>query len=303
MLLVDGVRFRQWKASSEDEYESYVVANAKVVFGEDSHYFAVKPKLKSFGGVGSIPDGLVVFFNKPYRWAIVEVELSSHPVFEHILAQLNKFMVGYKGPEGKRAIVKVLDEEINRDPMLRVFVEERIGGKEIHRFLSDLVDKAPEVVVVVDDKTPDIVEACERIPEVKRVVEFRVFERVDAGIKNAFLFDSPIEAPAVQRQLSARHGPITAQGEYAYPILESLVEMGGGGKAGDVLKLVHEKMKERLTPADHETLPSGQDIRWKNHAMWERMNLKRKGYLKSDSPRGVWEITETGRRLLAEKQV
>jgi hypothetical protein len=43
MLLVDGVRFRQWKASSEDEYESYVVANAKVVFGEDSHYFERAP--------------------------------------------------------------------------------------------------------------------------------------------------------------------------------------------------------------------------------------------------------------------
>ena len=103
----------------------------------------MKPKLKSFSGVGSIPDGLVAFFSKPYRWAIVEVELSSHPVFEHILAQLSKFMVGYRGPEGKRAIVKVLDEEIDNNPLLKAWVEEKLSGTEIYRFLSNL-DKTPE---------------------------------------------------------------------------------------------------------------------------------------------------------------
>ena len=301
MLLVDGVRFRQWKASSEDEYESYVVANAKVVFGEDSHYFAVKPKLKSFGGVGSIPDGLVVFFNKTYRWAIVEVELSSHPVFEHILAQLNKFMVGYKGPEGKRAIVRLLDDEIDGDPMLRAWVNEKLDGGELYRFLSNLVDQQPDVYVVVDEKRPDIEEACERIPEVKRIIEFKVFEREDAGLRNAFLFDSLLVGKAEVVSDQKREGSIT-QKEYTISLLESLIELGGSAKTSMVLDRIYAKMEGRFKPVDLEKLPSGTDIRWKNKVAWERQNLVSRGLLKKGSPSGIWEISEEGKRYLKESK-
>jgi hypothetical protein len=47
MLVVDGVRFREWNASSEDEFESYVVSNSKTAFGDESLYFSVKPRLRS----------------------------------------------------------------------------------------------------------------------------------------------------------------------------------------------------------------------------------------------------------------
>jgi hypothetical protein len=300
MLLVDGVRFRQWKASSEDEYESLVVANAEAVFGEDSHYFAVKPKLKSFGGVGSIPDGLVVFFSKPYRWAIVEVELSSHPVFEHILAQLNKFMVGYKGPEGKRAIVRLLDDEIDADPMLGAWVDNKLDGGELYRFLSNLVDQQPDVYVVVDEKRPDIEEACERIPEVKRIIEFKVFEREDAKLRNAFLFDSP-QVGKDEEKYPQKLGGIT-QKEYTIPLLESLIELGGSAKTSMVLDRIYAKMESRFKPVDLEMLPSGTDIRWKNKVAWERQNLVSRGLLKKGSPSGMWEISEEGKRYLIESK-
>lgn len=95
-------------------------------------------------------------------------------------------------------------------------------------------------------------------------------------------------------------GSITPQPEYTKPILESLVELGGGGKVKEVLEIVYDKMKNRLTPADLETVPSGREKRWSNHIKWERFALKREGYLKSDSPRGVWEISEKGRKYLKE---
>lgn len=299
MLLVDGVKYRQWKASNEDEYESYVVSNAEQVFGKDSHYFAVKPKLKSFGGVGSIPDGIVVYFTKPYRWAIIEVELSSHPVFEHVLAQLNKFMVGYKGPEGKRAIVKLIDDEIDGDPLLKAWVEKKIGVGDFFRFLTNLVDQQPDVYVVINEKSPEIEEACERIPEVKRIIEFKVFEREDAKLRNAFLFDSPEEVNSKDVFSQRKTGGLK-QKEYTIPILESLVELGGISKTSDVYARIYSKVESKLTPVDLEKLPSGTDIRWRNNAAWERQNLVNKGYLKKGSPSGTWEITEEGRKYLKE---
>ena len=44
MLVVDGIRFREWNASCEDEFESYIVSNFKAVFGDESLHFSVKPR-------------------------------------------------------------------------------------------------------------------------------------------------------------------------------------------------------------------------------------------------------------------
>jgi len=101
MLIVDDFEYRSWIPSSEAELERFVEEHSKRIFGEDSLYFSVKTKLKSLGGVGSIPDGYVLGLSKSYQWSIVEVELSSHPIFNHIVPQLNKFVQGIKDPDSR----------------------------------------------------------------------------------------------------------------------------------------------------------------------------------------------------------
>jgi len=97
-------------------------------------------------------------------------------------------------------------------------------------------------------------------------------------------------------------GEITPQADYAHPILKALIEMGGSGRMRDVFDRVFDKMENRLKPRDFMKLSSGTAIRWKNAAQWERQKLKSEGYLKKDSPRGIWEITEKGRRLYEKLQ-
>jgi hypothetical protein len=94
-----------------------------------------------------------------------------------------------------------------------------------------------------------------------------------------------------------KKGEIIPQAEYKLPIIESLVEMGGSGRMSNVLDRVYGKIKDRLRQKDFEMLASGTAIRWKNRAQWERQKLKSEGYLKKDSPRGIWEITDEGRKL------
>lgn len=295
MLIVDGVEYKYWTTSSEEELETIVERHSKRIFGEDSLYFSVKTKLKSIGGVGSIPDGYVLTLSKPRRWFIVEVELSKHPIFNHIVSQLNKFVQGIRDPNSRKSIVRALYDEIMSDVVIEAYVKKKLESGEIYRFLTETIDKPPVLVVVIDEKTRELEEACNSVPIAdKRVVEFKVFERVDAGIKNAFLFE-PIEEKLKPPEPSHPKGAITPQSEYTMPILESLIEMGGSGRVGDVLDKVYEKMKNRLTPADLEPVPTGRDIRWKNHAKFERLSLRIEGYLKTGSPRGIWEITEKGR--------
>ena len=96
-------------------------------------------------------------------------------------------------------------------------------------------------------------------------------------------------------------GKIISQKEYYIPILEALVELGGSGKVREVLNIIHRKMKDRFSPLDLEPVPSGKDIRWESTVKWARNWLREQGYISSDSPWGVWEITDKGREYLRSK--
>jgi hypothetical protein len=77
--------------------------------------------------------------------------------------------------------------------------------------------------------------------------------------------------------------------------LESLLELGGKGKADKILEKVEIKMRNILNSVDYKILSSGVMIRWQNTAHWEKFVMVREdGLLRSDSPKGIWELTEKG---------
>lgn len=87
---------------------------------------------------------------------------------------------------------------------------------------------------------------------------------------------------------------------YRRPILRALVSLGGRGPTGQVLERVQQSLKNNLRPADLEELPSKQRLRWQENAEWERYHMVKEGLLARGSPRGIWEITDEGRRLLEQ---
>ena len=114
--------------------------------------------------------------------------------------------------------------------------------------------------------------------------------------------------PEVQ-QIVSKHffgkkkkGLITPQEDYCKPILEVLVEMGGKGKTKTVLDRLGEKMKGTLKPIDYESHKSNdKQIRWRNTGQWARNKMVNSdGRMKKDSPNGVWEISDKGRKWLAK---
>jgi len=113
--------------------------------------------------------------------------------------------------------------------------------------------------------------------------------------------ETPSRAKKKRRKISKRmpRGLLVPQEEYRLPILKTLIEMGGKGRSPDVLARVEEKMRDKLNEADYERTKGG-GMRWKNRAAWVRYKLVDEGYLKKDSPRGIWEITNAGRALYQE---
>lgn len=108
------------------------------------------------------------------------------------------------------------------------------------------------------------------------------------------------EIQAERRNLGRlQRGLRTPEEAYYEPVLKVLVDFGGAGKLSDVLPQVEQLMRSTLSPVDYEPLASDKDVpRWRNAAQWARLTLVREGFMKPDSPRGLWEITEEGRRRL-----
>jgi hypothetical protein len=131
-------------------------------------------------------------------------------------------------------------------------------------------------------------------------------ERVESLQKewDALATRRAIRERKVRRACPSRlpRGLRTPENAFRRPILEALVELGGKARASKVLDLVEEKMKTILKEVDFETLPSSpREPRWRNTCQWCRMILVQEGLMRSDSPRGIWEISELGRRELEKE--
>lgn len=193
-LLIDGARYKLWTPQNEAVLEDIIKEHAKDIFGEDSIYFDIKQKIKSSAGIGSIPDGYVITLGDTPRWYIVEVELSSHPLFEHIVPQMNRFIHGIKNLLSQRKIVDALHEEISTDEDLTRRIQSKIGSTEIFKFLSDLVSHAPKLAIVIEQDTEELREAVDGLKLETKVVEFKTFEKEGASLAvHAHLFE-PMDA-------------------------------------------------------------------------------------------------------------
>ncbi len=196
MLLVDGVKYELWTPVTEEELEQMVIEHAQDIFGENSIYFDKKQKLKSLAGVGSIPDGLVIMFGSVPQWHIVEVELSSHDPYAHIVPQVDRFINGIDNQNTRNKLVDTLYNLINSDELLRRETRQAIGlDKDIHKFLSDLIATPPTITIIIEKDTDQLEEALRKYAQ-KKVVEFQTFVRAGAGLAvHAHLFEPVFSAP------------------------------------------------------------------------------------------------------------
>jgi hypothetical protein len=232
MLLIDGVKYQEWEISNEDELEQMVIEHAQDIFGENSIYFDKKQKLKSLAGVGSIPDGLVIMFGSVPQWHIVEVELSSHDPYAHIVPQVDKFINGIDNQNTRNKLVDTLYNVINSDELLRRETRQAIGlDKDIHKFLADLISQPPTITIIIEKDTDQLEEALRKYNQ-KKVREFQTFRRVGAESVHAHLFEpvyTHIPTPIIVT---------TPRTPSARPTMLSVLGAGGQLSADDELEIV-----------------------------------------------------------------
>jgi hypothetical protein len=189
MLVVDGIRYRLWiPKDEENEFHPMVKEHHKEIFGEDSLYFDVKRVLKTLSGIGSIPDAYVINLKKN-EWYVVEIELSSHPVYNHVVNQISRFINAIENSNTTTQIMEAIYKAINDDVILKATVEKSIDSREIHRYVYELFSKAPKIVIIVEQKNPELEDACRALKYQPYIEEFKTFVREDAPNIRAHLFE------------------------------------------------------------------------------------------------------------------
>ncbi|WNC33052.1 MULTISPECIES: winged helix-turn-helix domain-containing protein [unclassified Thermosynechococcus] len=183
-------------------------------------------------------------------------------------------------------------------------------GNEVHTAFKILLEEIEQVANALNEEAA---QACKAgnydtarraIEEATRLAEFR--EKVKALQKewDSLLTKRPQRPKIVGRAVKNHlRGLRTPEDAFRRPILEALVELGGKAPVGEVLDLVEKKIGAKLTKYDLEPIPSDpKSIRWRDTARWCRKDLVTEGLMKADSPRGIWEISESGRRALQDER-
>ena len=199
MLLIDGVKYKEWIPEgphAEEEFEKLFKEHAQEIFGEQSLYFDIKQRLETELGIRTIPDGFVVSYREPPQWRIIEAELSWHPLYDHIVNQIGRFISGIENTMTQRKIINAIDSELANNDFLRVKLKKAIGTTEVYRFLSDLISQKPILTIIIEKETPELKKALGILsyPSID-VVEFKTFVREGVGLSvHAHLFE-PLYKP------------------------------------------------------------------------------------------------------------
>ena len=78
-------------------------------------------------------------------------------------------------------------------------------------------------------------------------------------------------------------------------IIKALRTLGGRAKVADVIEEMGRQLEGKLLSGDLEWRESTNEYAWQNNAKWERYSMTQDGTLRSDSPRGYWELGEEQR--------
>lgn len=102
---------------------------------------------------------------------------------------------------------------------------------------------------------------------------------------------SPSKKKRKRRRKSNSNLPHTKKEVLRDEIIDALRILGGSGTNREVVDIIEEHMRDKLLPGDFEKRARGTLV-WINNVHWERNTMKEEGILRSDSPRGIWELSE-----------
>lgn len=181
------------------------------------------------------------------------------------------------------AAFEILLEEMEAEVELVNDVITRAAGRNDYARVREMVDRAEELTSLRDRVAGLRSDWSSAVDDLTEDEE----QEVDAGER---------------RDLGRlKRGLRTPEEAFFGPILSVIDARGGSVRTSVVVDNVLPFVKDQLKDVDYEPIRSDPNRpRWRNTAHWARNSMVEQGLLKDDSPRGVWEISDKGRRWLAD---
>lgn len=178
VLLKDGVHFYLHNHQNEMELQKLVEQNIDHIFGEDTFFLPGKrigvPRGQK--GAKGIPDGFVVLI-KEKKWAIIEVELASHPIHDHIISQVSRFNQAWKKGETTKEMVDLFFQACKDSKLIQNKFEQYGIKEEIYHYLSSIFKEDPLLVIIIDELTPELDEVKDNVKFDTRWCVFKTYRR------------------------------------------------------------------------------------------------------------------------------
>ncbi len=226
MILMDGVRYELWTPKKEvEEFQPLIKEHYKEIFGKNS-IFIEGNRLESEAGKGSVPDGFVLTVDEVPQWYIVEIELSTHQLYDHIVNQVGRFIAGIKNTATQKKVIEAIYHYIQENKQRKAEVEEVIGSGEVYKFLADLITKSPVLVIIIEKRTPELDEALDLLKYSPiEIREFQTFTREGVGLPvHAHLF-VPLYKPVIPVGVEPRQ-PELPVGSMRIKVWRSYIDYG-----------------------------------------------------------------------------
>lgn len=212
ILIKDGVKYSQTDFKGKElEFEKIVFTQYKHLFGENSILFT-KKKIQTATNIGSIPDAFVIDFEKE-KWFIVEIEISNHNVYSHIVPQLTKFSSALNNLQTIKQLVKLFESEIKADPFKNALLLS-IGKTEVFKTVSEILDKKPELIIIIEQQHDELTSVFNSLPFKTIINVFRTFTRNDLGLGDYIFQIEPliVQKPnAIIKPEVMKENPIPSQ--------------------------------------------------------------------------------------------
>jgi len=181
ILVKDGIKYFQTDFhGKESEFERIVFTQYKHLFGDNAILFT-KRKIQTATSIGTIPDAFIIDFEKE-TWQIIEVEISNHDVYSHIVPQLTKFSSALNNPQTRKQLVKYFESEIKADPIKNALLLSN-GKTEVFKTVSEIIDSNPELVIIIEQQHEELKSIFNSLPFKTKINIFKTFtqDRLENG--------------------------------------------------------------------------------------------------------------------------
>jgi len=171
--------FKLYQFDTEKEFEQCVVPQVEMIFGKKCVYIDCKRRIGKQGTKKSIPDAYLIDFSsqREPKLFIVETEIASHDLFQHIGVQILQFAHSFAS--APRQVKQLLFDEISKDTKVYDACEsyaQKYGLRNVDNMLDHLVNDTFRALIIIDEATDELYKVVKNFRFPVEVIEVETYQ-------------------------------------------------------------------------------------------------------------------------------